>query len=227
MSPERSPCYDLEARISTIRSSKNSPFDKLVSLSIPKFQSIWTIPFFFHFIIVAIAKATFEVCSTYPFRSFNFPWAFFANFLTITSYWLKSRDNTLNSAQLAMGIELQEMVFFQHHPTPLVRWLQGKVVHFLCHNQIFCRLACIYMLLTWHKNNNFPNLWLDLDCQLEIENIYKRKLQHIYIKYIIMDFLKLKNMDRSIVCAPIYMHFFVWILFEIYYRDSIYDMLKQ
>jgi len=39
--------------------------------------------------------------------------------------------------------------------------------------------------------------------------------------------LKLKNMDWFVVCASIYMHFSVWILFEIYYRDSIYDMLKQ
>jgi len=39
--------------------------------------------------------------------------------------------------------------------------------------------------------------------------------------------LKLKNMDWFIVYAFIYMHFFVLILFGIYYRDSIYDMLKQ
>ncbi len=31
-------------------------------------------------------------------------------------------------------------------------------------------------------------MWLDLDFQLEEEDIYKRKLQHIYIKYIVMDF---------------------------------------
>jgi hypothetical protein len=54
--------------------------------------------------------------------------------------------------------------------------------------QFFCRVACIYMLLTWHKNNNFPNLWLDLDFQLEEEDIYKKILQHISTKYIIMDF---------------------------------------
>jgi len=39
--------------------------------------------------------------------------------------------------------------------------------------------------------------------------------------------LKLKNMDWFIACASIYMHFCVWILFGTYYRDSIYDMLKQ
>jgi hypothetical protein len=43
------------------------------------------------------------------------------------------------------------------------RWLQGRVAHFLCHNPIFCRVACIYILLTWHKNNKISNLWLDLD----------------------------------------------------------------
>ncbi len=38
------------------------------------------------------------------------------------------------------------------------------------------------------ENNNYSNLWLDLDCQLEEEYIYKTKLQHIYTKYIVMDF---------------------------------------
>jgi hypothetical protein len=49
-------------------------------------------------------------------------------------------------------------------------------------------MACIYMLLTWHKNNNFLNFCVDLNFQLEKENIYKKKLQHIYTKYIVMDF---------------------------------------
>ncbi len=44
------------------------------------------------------------------------------------------------------------------------------------------------MLLTWHKNNNFLNLWLDINCQLEEEDNYKKKLQHVYTKYIVMDF---------------------------------------
>jgi hypothetical protein len=39
--------------------------------------------------------------------------------------------------------------------------------------------------------------------------------------------MKLKNMDWFVLCASIYMHFFVWILFGIYYSDSIYDILKQ
>jgi len=39
--------------------------------------------------------------------------------------------------------------------------------------------------------------------------------------------LKLKNMDWFIVCDFIYMYFCVWILFGTYYRDSMYDMLKQ
>jgi uncharacterized membrane protein len=67
-------------------------------------------------------------------------------------------------------------------------WLQGRVAHFLHYNLFFCRLTCIYMLLAWHKNNNFSNLWLDLNFQLEKEDIYKRKLQCIYTKYIAMDF---------------------------------------
>jgi hypothetical protein len=32
-----------------------------------------------------------------------------------------------------------------------IGWLQSRAVHFLCHNLIFCKVLCIYMLLTWHK----------------------------------------------------------------------------
>jgi hypothetical protein len=62
--------------------------------------------------------------------------------------------------------------------------LQDRVANFLHHNLMFHKMVGIYMLLTWHKNNNLPNLWLDLDCQLKEENIYFKKLQHIYTKYI-------------------------------------------
>jgi hypothetical protein len=34
-------------------------------------------------------------------------------------------------------------------------------------------------------------------------------------------------MDQFAICAFIYMHFCVWILFGIYYKDSIYDISKQ
>jgi len=40
--------------------------------------------------------------------------------------------------------------------------------------QFFAKWHAFYMLLTWHKNNNFSNLWLDIDCQLEKKNIYKK-----------------------------------------------------
>jgi hypothetical protein len=40
------------------------------------------------------------------------------------------------------------------------------------------------------------------------------------------ELLKSKNMDWFVVCAFIYIHFYVWILFGIYYKDSIYVMLK-
>jgi len=53
-------------------------------------------------------------------------------------------------------------------------WLQGRVAHFLCHTPIFCTVTCIYMLLTWHKNNNFPNLWLDLDVKLKKKTSIKK-----------------------------------------------------
>jgi hypothetical protein len=82
-----------------------------------------------------------------------------------------------------------------------VGWLQGKVVHFLHRNLAFCKVACIYMLLTWHTNNNFPNLWLDLDCQLEKKYIYK-KLQHIHQIYS-NELLKLKKWT-SLLFVPLY-----------------------
>jgi len=68
------------------------------------------------------------------------------------------------------------------------RWLQGKVAHFLRRNLVFCRMMCIYMLLTWHKNNNFLIFSLDLDFQLEEKDTFFLKMQHIYSKYIVMDF---------------------------------------
>ncbi len=69
--------------------------------------------------------------------------------------------------------------------------MQGKVAHFLNHNLVVCKVACICMLLTWPENNNFPNLWLDLNFQLEEKDIYKTKLQQIYSN----ELLKLENMD--------------------------------
>jgi hypothetical protein len=36
--------------------------------------------------------------------------------------------------------------------------LQGEVAHFLCHNVVSCKMLGIYMLLTYHKINNMPNL---------------------------------------------------------------------
>ncbi len=70
-------------------------------------------------------------------------------------------------------------------------------------------------------------MWPDLDCQLEEKDIYKKKFA-TYIHQIYSNgLLKLKNMDQFAICAFIYMHFCVWILFGIYYGDSIYDKLKQ
>ncbi len=62
------------------------------------------------------------------------------------------------------------------------------------------------MLLTWYKNNNFPNLWLDLDYQLEEEDIYKKNATYIHQIYN-NGLLKLKNMDNFVVGVSIYMHF--------------------
>ncbi len=40
-------------------------------------------------------------------------------------------------------------------------------------------------------------------------------------------FLKLKNMNQFFICVFSYMHFFVWFLFGIFYKDSMYDLLKE
>jgi hypothetical protein len=57
-------------------------------------------------------------------------------------------------------------------------WLQSKVLHFLHHNLVFYQNGVHLYVITWHKNRIFLDLWLELDCQLEEEGIYK-KMQHI------------------------------------------------
>lgn len=42
-----------------------------------------------------------------------------------------------------------------------------KEVHFLHHNECFCKVLCIYMLLTCHKINNMPNVLQNFKFQLE------------------------------------------------------------
>jgi hypothetical protein len=81
-------------------------------------------------------------------------------------------------------------------------WLQGKVVHFLCHNPVFCKVTCIYMLLTWHKNNKFSNMWLDLNYQLELEYINKKIATYIHQIYN-NELLKLKNVI-GLLFVPLY-----------------------
>jgi hypothetical protein len=63
------------------------------------------------------------------------------------------------------------------------------------------------MLLTWHKKNKFSKFWLDLDCQLEEEDIYKLKIATYIHQIYNIGLLKLKNVDWFTVCAFIYMHF--------------------
>jgi hypothetical protein len=98
----------------------------------------------------------------------------------------------------------------------------GKVTHFLCHNAIFYKMSCIYMLFTCHKVNNMPNLWLDLVFQFELY-IYITYMHQIYNNGV----FKLKNMDWFSIYASPYMHFFVWFWFGTFYSDSICDILKQ
>ncbi len=65
-----------------------------------------------------------------------------------------------------------------------------------------------FRLSTWKRKHLLKNL------TTYIHQIYSNGL------------LKLKNMDWFIVYASIYMNFCVWILFGIYYGDSIYDIFK-
>jgi len=105
-------------------------------------------------------------------------------------------------------------------------WLQGRVAHFLCRSPIFCRVVCIYMLLTWHKNYNFPNLCLDLDCQLEEIKMYLKKLQHIYIKYIVMDFWNWK-IWIGLLFVPLYTCIFVYEFYLGYIIGTQYMIFKN
>jgi hypothetical protein len=41
------------------------------------------------------------------------------------------------------------------------------------------------------------------------------------------ELLKLKDMDWLSIHASLYMHFCVWFLFGIVYKNSIYDILNQ
>ncbi len=89
------------------------------------------------------------------------------------------------------------------------------MVHYLGHNAIFYIVLCIYMLLTKHEINNMLNLWLNLDCQLEYQDIYLKNV--IYVpKNIIMDFW-IKKMDWFYICAFMYMHLLwlgIWYIIE-------------
>ncbi len=101
------------------------------------------------------------------------------------------------------------------------KWHSGgcmvyRVAHFLCHNLVFYKMACIYMLLTWNKNNYFPNFWLDLDFQLEKKHIYKQNC-NIYIQIYNSRFLKLKNWTNLLfvllyTCIFIYEFYFGYII---------------
>jgi hypothetical protein len=56
--------------------------------------------------------------------------------------------------ELKMSFQPMDLKFFkiQQHDSLNHSYglLQGKVAHFLRHNPIFCKVTCIYMLLTWH-----------------------------------------------------------------------------
>jgi hypothetical protein len=48
---------------------------------------------------------------------------------------------------MLMVLQLHGLVLFFNFWPPCVGWLQGRVVHFLCCNPVFCKMTCIYMLL--------------------------------------------------------------------------------
>jgi hypothetical protein len=78
-------------------------------------------------------------------------------------------------------------------------------------------MACIYMLSTCYRNNNSPNLWLDLNFQLKKKDIYKTKLQHIYTKYIVQWTFEFEKYGL-VCCLCLYIHAFLCM-------DFIWDIL--
>jgi hypothetical protein len=60
-----------------------------------------------------------------------------------------------------------------------------------------------------------------LDCHL-----YNKLITYMH-QIFSNGFLKLKNMNQIFICVFSYMHFFVWFLFGIFYKDSMYDLLKE
>jgi hypothetical protein len=131
-------------------------------------------------------------------------------------FWIpKSNPSKIHNSNthisLALLASINKLPNNYNYFTNVVDWV--RVVHFLHRDLIFCRVPCIfYMLLTWHKNNNFPNFWLDLDFQLEEKYIYKKNY-NIYTPNIYNELLKLKNMEWFVVCAFIYMHAFLCLNF--------------
>jgi hypothetical protein len=79
------------------------------------------------------------------------------------------------------------------------------------------------MLLTWQKINNISNLWLDLDCQLEEKDIYKKRLQHIYTEYIVMDFWSWK-IWTGLLFVPLYTCIFLYEFYLEYIIGTQYMM---
>jgi hypothetical protein len=69
-----------------------------------------------------------------------------------------------------------------------------------------------------------PNLLLDLDCQLEFKkHLYEKIITYMHKTYS-NELLKLKNMNWFYIYTSLYMHFCVWFLFGISYKDiEMYD----
>jgi len=104
--------------------------------------------------------------------------------------------------------------------------LQGRVAHFLGHNAVFFTMLCTYML-TCHKINNISNLWLKLSTWIK-RHLYKNN-NIIYApwKYIILNFWNWKTWTKFVIMHFLIHAFLCMVLFEIFYGDSIYDILKQ
>ncbi len=119
-------------------------------------------------------------------------------------------------------MHFKELELFSFSFLSPLRWMQGRMVHFLHCNLVFFRVVCNYMLLTWHKDNIFQ-----ICGQLQIVNMKKTTSIKDIVTYIHQIYsnglLKLKNMD--LLC--IYIHAFLCMSF-IWdkLQGFIYDLLK-
>jgi len=109
----------------------------------------------------------------------------------------------------------------------ILRWVQDKVDHLLCHIVNFCRLSSIDMPLTWHKIIIIPNLLLKLKFSTWIKRHLHKKLLHIFSKYKYWNFeIEKYGLVFCLWNLALYQYIFIY-EFWLGCKDSIYDKLKE